>query len=332
MIRDLIDLTLSLLVGREIARERPEEEMPRQKTKKAATLGEPGATVQFLIARPGVLDLDPESAEWAVFKAYYLKPLGLTREEIAVTPVIPGEADDPDSSLSYHELEQWEDWLRTEVDRIGAEVLVAVGPEAASAVDRQFYALTVPHPRFIQAYGPPSTLERTIEDLRTRVKELRSGERLAKRAAIVKQDAPQRIVYGAVLDPYVEDLQGDWIPVADVEAAAHGWMLSSREIGLLHQKEAAAAPVESYIVSYPTPEDEVAAKAGQEHDIYKLKLGSGEIHSGMWVVGVKVLDEALWALVEAGKLDAFSIGGEGFRAPATKAEMPKVKKIIELFS
>ncbi|HHY48112.1 MAG TPA: hypothetical protein GX506_12535 [Firmicutes bacterium] len=46
---------------------------------------------------------------------------------------------------------------------------------------------------------------------------------------MAKVDSPRQIVYGIVLDPYIVDSQGDWVPVLEVEKAAHGYLLHTPE-------------------------------------------------------------------------------------------------------
>lgn len=130
---------------------------------------------------------------------------------------------------------------------------------------------------------------------------------------VCKQRTEKQIVYGVVLDPYMVDAQGDLTPPAEVEATAHAWLAQSRQIGNAHKALAeGAAVVESWLHPYPTPADYQAAMTGQRHQAYISKFGTDFVRSGSWLLGVQLPDD-LWALVQAGSLNAFSIGGTGRR-------------------
>ncbi len=152
---------------------------------------------------------------------------------------------------------------------------------------------------------------------------------LIKDIPIIKIDAEKRIVYGVVLDPYIIDTQGDWIPPAEVEETAHKWMKESRSIGLGHRKEAEATPVESYLLPYPDADDYRKAVNGQPHRIIKFKIGEGFVHSGSWVLATMIDDEATWELVKSGELGSYSIGGRGERTEIEVTQMPEVTEVIE---
>ncbi len=152
---------------------------------------------------------------------------------------------------------------------------------------------------------------------------------LTKEVPIIKVDDEKQIVYGVVLDPYIVDTQGDWIPPAEVEKTAHDWMKDSRTIGLGHKQEAQATPVESYLLPYPDAEDYRKAMHGEPHRIIKFKIGEGFVHSGSWVLATKVEDPATWELVKSGELGSYSIGGRGERTEIEVTAMPDVTEIIE---
>lgn len=167
---------------------------------------------------------------------------------------------------------------------------------------------------------------------RPQVIDVRTGKALRKSTRIVKADPIKQIVYGAVLDPYgedgpQEDAHNDWTPPADVEKAAHNWLKSSRIVGLQHNGKAEAVPVESWIEPYPDGEYQKAMR-GEDHKIYRRKFGSDFLHSGSWVLGVK-LGAKEWALYKQGKINAFSPGGFGVRSPLSRRDMPKVD-IVDL--
>jgi hypothetical protein len=167
---------------------------------------------------------------------------------------------------------------------------------------------------------------RLMELIQDRVEQ---GAGLTKEIPILKLDDEKRIVYGVVLDPYIVDTQGDWIPPAEVEKTAHEFMKESRTIGLGHRGEVDAKPVESFLMPYPDEEDYKAAMAGGPHRVIKFKFGSGFVHSGSWVLGTMVDDPATWELVKSGELGSYSIGGRGERTEIDLSVMPRVTETIE---
>lgn len=151
-----------------------------------------------------------------------------------------------------------------------------------------------------------------------------NSERLAR---LYKADAPKRIVYGVVLDPYVVDLQEDWIPAGDIEATAHEFVKNRGYISDQHVSIAEDAQlVESFIEAYPSVEDARRAARNEPHRAYRRKFGNDVVHSGAWIIAVQ-LSQRLWADYESGKIDAFSIEGWGTRTPGTVSEMPQVNFI-----
>lgn len=126
-------------------------------------------------------------------------------------------------------------------------------------------------------------------------------DNVQKETTILKADDELRIVYGVVLEPDTEDLQGDILDAETIEKAAHGYLQESRVVGDSHMVQAAADVVESYIA----PAD--------------IQLGEQTVKKGSWVMGVKVNDDEMWAAVKKGEFSGFSIGGFGTREPVEKA-------------
>lgn len=147
---------------------------------------------------------------------------------------------------------------------------------------------------------------------------------------IAKVDNGNRIVYGVVLDPYVVDSQDDNMSPRDVEHTAHDYMANYRTVGLQHATETDSVPVQSFLVPYPSREDYAAAMDGKPHRILMMPFGDGEVPSGAWILGTKINDDALWSSVQAGDLNAYSIGGYGVRRPMTQEEMPVVTAKIRM--
>lgn len=118
---------------------------------------------------------------------------------------------------------------------------------------------------------------------------------------VVKADDDQRLVYGVVLEPDVEDRQGDVISKEDVELAAHRFMHGVQRLGIQmgdqHRRRAPAEvlPVQSYIA----PCD--------------FEMGGQQVKKGSWVLVTHVADDDLWQQVKKGAKGAYSVAGSGRR-------------------
>lgn len=133
-------------------------------------------------------------------------------------------------------------------------------------------------------------------------KKRKKGEPAEPEITVVKADDEQRIVYGIVLEPDVEDSQGDVVSKADVELAAHRYVYQNIRpdiIGDQHGKMAppSVRPVESFIA----PCD--------------FEMGGQSVKKGSWVLVGKIDDDSLWQQVKKGDKGAWSVGGTGKRSP-----------------
>jgi hypothetical protein len=102
---------------------------------------------------------------------------------------------------------------------------------------------------------------------------------LKKSVDLFKMDEEQRLIYGVVLVPDIEDLQGDICSKEDIQAAAHDYLVNSRLIKAQHR-----APTDAEVV----PE-------------------------GSWIMVTKVNSTAMWEAVKKGDITGYSIGGRGTR-------------------
>ncbi len=126
----------------------------------------------------------------------------------------------------------------------------------------------------------------------------------APETALLKMDAPRRMVYGIVYAPNETDTEGDTMTAADIERAAYGFLQSRRSacIDADHDHAAARGYVaESWLVRAGDP----MFPAEPE---------------GAWAVGIKVTDPDTWARIERGELKALSLAGVGRREPAPEPE------------
>lgn len=135
-------------------------------------------------------------------------------------------------------------------------------------------------------------------------KRRKKGEPAEPELSVLKADDEARVVYGIVLEPDVEDSQGDVVSKDDVELAAHRYLYQQGlAIGDQHRKMApnTVRPVESYIA----PCD--------------FEMGGQVVKAGSWVLVAHVPDDNLWEQVKKGHKGAWSVGGSGKRSPLDEA-------------
>lgn len=117
-------------------------------------------------------------------------------------------------------------------------------------------------------------------------------------AQLLVKSEEQQIVYGVVLEPDLEDSQGDVISAEEIEKAAHDYMEHSQLADEQHdESEAGAVLVENYL-------------AKEDHYV-----GDEPVRKGAWVQAWKVHDPELWAAIKSEELTGFSIGGYAERIP-----------------
>ncbi len=270
------------------------------------------------------------------FAAHYLAPLGLTRDEIVVKSI--GDLTDSDRTLPC----------------------VALGKLASITLGSRAIGM-LPHPQADlyrvesgRASDDFSRRLRSVCKLLSIVRKSRSnmaGSELTTPAdaatveasnstvsdgrvwhsvTIAKDDSDKRIIASVVLDPYTIDAHKDWIPPGSIEDSAHTYLTKSRVVGFRHQVVADAEVVESFIVPYPTRKDYRLALAGEAHRAFRQPYGNDTIHSGAWIIAIK-LGSAEWALYSEGKLNAVSIGqpdaSKFTRTEIETSDMPEVEFI-----
>lgn len=317
----------------------------KQKTRSVAFSGEPNARLVFVGSSPSTLEIARNEAligqDGALFYERYLEPLGLTRKDVAVGFAVPVLSEDP----TEKEIELWRDRLLKEIARFPRSKVVALGRVAKAALGTMAVC-SLPHPAALRRHGDTGEVARKLKTL---AKKLDKANQIADhgsvsaclpskaqirpadstgnkgiRVSVIKEAPKKQIVYGVVLDPYQVDLQGDWIPPAEIEATAHEFLEKSRVIGLRHNGKADAHLVESWVEPYPTERDREAALSNVPHKVFRRQFGSDTIHSGAWVAGVRLSDR-LWKQYERGELGAFSIGGFSLKTKVAPEAMPQVE-------
>lgn len=117
---------------------------------------------------------------------------------------------------------------------------------------------------------------------------------------LTKSDDPQKLVYGVVYEPDVEDAHGDFMDAETIEKAAHGFMEEYQNIDKQHDFKTNAGKV---VESYVAPSD--------------MTVGDTAIAKGTWVLVTKATDE-LWESIQKGEFTGYSLAGT--------AEVEEVKK------
>lgn len=115
-----------------------------------------------------------------------------------------------------------------------------------------------------------------------------------------------RVVIGEVLVPEDVDAQGEIYSHAVVRDAAWGYLSRfgrGSGMGRQHNTEALLTADEVELIeSYIAPVD--------------FDFNGRAIRQGTWMMGWRILDDALWAAIKAGRVTGFSIGGLAAQEPA----------------
>jgi len=116
-------------------------------------------------------------------------------------------------------------------------------------------------------------------------------------AEIKKFDSARQMIWTEVYTPLVPDSQGDFMTAAEIEKTAYNFMRGQRmyNVDTEHNLEKNdTVVIESFIA--------------RKNDL--------EFNEGAWVVGLHVLDEAVWGKIEKGEINAISMYGSGSREDA----------------
>ena len=262
----------------------------------------------------------------------YLAPLGLKMEDVLLTHLHP-VAGQQDAA----EAVEWVGFAKRELEMYKPAIVVALGSQAKRHLgDAAEFVL--PHPAAVRKRGDTGEVTRKLKAVRDRLDHVLAAESASRKGLVVPAEKgattrevkitktvdDNQIVMGVVLDGYGFDQQNDWIPPFEIQKTAHDWMENSRVIGLQHAGPADAVVLESWLWPYPSEADYRNAMQGLPHNAYATAFGSDTVHSGSWVIAVKVRDPATWEAVQNGLITGYSIGGTGLQSPATESSMPQV--------
>ena len=131
---------------------------------------------------------------------------------------------------------------------------------------------------------------------------------------LAKIDEEERLIFGffninKIRGELVADLQNDLIPTETLEKAVYDFVLNARVQGERHTRMGVGRLVESFMVTKQKLES--MSKCLSDQGIDNLFEADCE----GWFGGFKIEDDKTWEEVKAGKLPAFSIGGNGVRVP-----------------
>lgn len=266
------------------------------------THGRPGARVLFVGGTPSPVDAALRRPLSGVvgktFADAYLAPLGLARDDVAITHAVPRVLTKGAGTRepTGPECDAWGAWLKGEIDRIKPTTIVALGNVAKMALRDRADVVCLRHPALIKKLPASEWQEEATRKLRKIAKAIDGkGERVAFDAPIRKLDDEKQIAYCVALAPDEVDLQDDTISAEEIEKTAHRFLAQSRVIGERHEKVAAIEVVESYVA----PAD--------------FDLAGQTVRKGSWVVGLRFLDAQLWNQAKSGALTGVSIGGRAIR-------------------
>lgn len=118
-------------------------------------------------------------------------------------------------------------------------------------------------------------------------------ERMVPIVPVLKaKAAEERIVYGIVYEPDVEDSQGDEANAEEIRKAAYQFMEEVQTFKVMHKgKNVKVRILENYIA----PVD--------------FKIEGKSISKGSWVLVTRILDNKIWKAIKKGKLTGYSMAG-----------------------
>jgi len=134
-------------------------------------------------------------------------------------------------------------------------------------------------------------------------------------ARIVKADPAQQKLWCVVMEPLVEDTQGDFEHREDIEPAAHRFLedYRLRKTNLGHSHERPLTDEEAVLCEhYVTPAP--------------MRIGDTTVPAGTWMQVIHVKSAPIWKQVEDGEITGVSFGGTGTRKSVPDAALPAALK------
>lgn len=266
-----------------------------------------GAKVAFVAASPGHYDalrgIPLAGSDGLAFKQVVLDPLGLEKDKVGITYLVPrnlkarGRSRPPRGD----EIASCRSLLVNDLRSIQPQIIVALGSQAAQALGDQA-DVCLPHPEAM-AKANKDQIARKVEKIKQKMAKAEKGfyaqklflwpERRALLKALPQEDEEKHLVYAIVLEPDTPDGEGDVFSAAKIEEIAHKYTGAiNREFQNWHSgKSFQAELVESEV-----------AKTDYIWQGQQIKKGS-------WVVCIHILSDWMWRLVRAGIYRGISVGG-----------------------
>jgi uracil-DNA glycosylase family 4 len=123
----------------------------------------------FVAASPGIMESIRKTAlagaTGKTFNDEYLTPLGLTRNDVAITYLVPNLLKDEGGKVrepTAEEIEKWQPWFTDEIEKIesGNKLpIIALGHTVKKALDREV-EFTLPHPNSLYTPRTKDELQR----------------------------------------------------------------------------------------------------------------------------------------------------------------------------
>lgn len=115
---------------------------------------------------------------------------------------------------------------------------------------------------------------------------------------ILKTDTSHRTATFVVLEPDVEDRNGDVISADEIVKTAHEFVrnIAAKFVNIDHKAGTVVESVE-FVESFVLPED--------------LTIAGSVIKSGSWLVGFRFISEEVWQQVLDGEISGVSMEGYG---------------------
>lgn len=287
-----------------------EEELEDLKKSALPGRGQEDALVMFVGASPSRLD--------TLRKKVFTGPVGKTVQDtyldeletnsVYMTNLVPVYLSDDDGNPrepTEDEIDKWAPVFKDEVERVRPSFIVALGKTAKETLGEQADEF-VPHPRAINLYGDSGEVSRKLGRLNDQIEKARQEVSKSSgntEATIIKTDDERQVVKGVVLEPFVEDSDGNWTTPDEIEKAAHYFMKNYQLVGHEHQEVLKDAHV---VENWVADED--------------MTIGGHEVKKGTWVVGIKIEDDERWEMVKSGQYTGFSIGAKAKIDPGMRLD------------
>ena len=253
--------------------------------------------VAFVGASPSALDLARHRAfsgpVGKTIREEYLPPLGLQESEVWLTNIVPEYVEDENGrprEPNAEEIQKWADHFKSEMQQLQPGYIVALGRTAAEALEGHDEWL--PHPRAVYKSGDTEEVQRKMARLAERIEAEQQDRSNRIHVKIASVDEEKRVVYGVVIEPEVEDADGNWATEDEILDAAHKFALNGMVLKHEHSEEIQDSLV---VETYVTPVD--------------MQIGDELVKSGTWILGTKVFSDERWDMVKSGKYTGYSFGG-----------------------